>query len=409
MGQFFRLLALCMLVGWAHACSAAGQVDGVRVVGDGQVTRITIWTGQETDAETLFWDSGECQQILVALENSGATTGPVQAVPPATGVSGYGWQSGFLAFTLDRPMMVARQLALPPAGDDPRHRIVLDLSAVSAVRFAQAAERDVAAASRLQAQMQIAASASVAAVPTGVPSVKPVVLEPRLPNERYIVVIDPGHGGRDPGAIATNGVYEKTVVLQAARQLADILRRDPRFDVKLTRSDDRFIELEDRVNMARDWEADLFISLHADAARSSDIAGASVYTISERGVARIERESERNDWHMPVEAGVDEEVSGILESLWKRETRTNSGIFAELLIPQLANAGPVLRNTHRNAGFYVLLAPDVPAVLLEIGFLTNSADAERLSSAQGRERAMAAVAAAIDQYFDRQDVIYAEN
>lgn len=409
MGILSRLFLCLVLIGLTAGHLAAAQVEAVRVVGDGNVTRVTIWTGVETRAETLLWDTGGRQQILVAIGDTLPASGPVQPVPPATGVSAYGWQSGFLAFTLDRPMMVARQLSLPPAGDDPRHRIVLDLAAVSDIRFASAAEQDVAAASRRQAQMQVAAAQSSASVPEGVPSVKPVVLEPRRANEQYVVVIDPGHGGRDPGAIATNGAYEKTVVLRAARQLAEILRRDPRFDVKLTRSDDRFIELEDRVNMARDWEADLFISLHADAAGSSDVAGASVYTISERGVARIERESDKNDWHMPIEEGVDEEVSGILESLWKRETRTNSGVFAELLIPQLATAGPVLRNTHRNAGFYVLLAPDVPAVLLEIGFLTNAEDARRLSSADGRQRSMGAVAQAIDQYFDRQDVIYAGN
>lgn len=408
MRLLLRTFLITLVFVFVASSLAHPQVEGVRVVGDGQVTRITIWTGSDMAADTLLWDSGSRQQVLLAFETGGATSGPLQPVPPATGVRGYGWQSGFLAFTLDRPMMVSRQLSLPPAGDDPRHRLVLDLAAVSPVRFANAAQRDSAAAARRQAEVQAAAYAYPTA-PSEVPSVKPVILQPLPEDGRYTIVIDPGHGGKDPGAIATDGTYEKTIVLAAARQLADILRTDPRFDVEMTRADDRFIELEDRVNMARGWEADLFISLHADAAANSDVAGASVYTISQRGEARIAREAERNDWHIPIEAGIDEEVGGILEDLLKRETKSNSGLFAELLIPQLETAGPVLRNTHRNAGFYVLLAPDVPAVLLEIGFLTNAADTNRLSNPARRGEAMRAVGAAIDQYFDRQDVIYAEN
>src|SRR5690606_1208385 len=117
--------------------------------------------------------------------------------------------------------------------------------------------------------------------------------------------------------------------------------------------------------------AELFISLHADAAGNSTVAGASVYTISARGEGRIDREASRNNWVIPIEDGTPQRLTGILSDLVKRETKTRSGEFAELLLPELEKAGPVLRNTHRSAGFYVLLAPDVPAVLLELGFLTN--------------------------------------
>ncbi|MEL7130207.1 MAG: N-acetylmuramoyl-L-alanine amidase, partial [Pseudomonadota bacterium] len=189
-----------------------------------------------------------------------------------------------------------------------------------------------------------------------------------------------------------------------------IMDSDPRYQVRLTRSDDRFIELEDRVKLARDWGADLFISLHADAAGRPDVRGASVYTLSAKGERRIDSAAERYNWELPIEMGeAPDEVTNILEDFLKRETKSNSEKFASLLIPELAKAGPILRNTHRNGNLFVLLAPDVPAVLLEMGFLTNEADARRLSSPDERRKIMAAVAAAIDDYFEEREVLLAHN
>ena len=227
-------------------------------------------------------------------------------------------------------------------------------------------------------------------------------------SNKFVVVIDPGHGGKDPGA-AHHGAVEKTIVLAASKTLRDILAADPRYDVRLTRSDDTFIELEDRVTKARNWDADLFISVHADAAGSATVEGASVYTISQRGEARVDIEARDNNWDLPIEDGGSKEVSGILTDLLKRETKTISEEFAARLLPELAKAGPVVRNTHRRAGLYVLLAPDVPAVLLEIGFLTNRKDAQRLKSSTGRKRSMQAVARAIDQHFDQQERLMAQH
>jgi N-acetylmuramoyl-L-alanine amidase len=179
--------------------------------------------------------------------------------------------------------------------------------------------------------------------------------------------------------------------------------------VRLTRDTDVYVEHEDRVTLARNWGAELFISLHADAAGSASVSGASVYTISARGETRIDREATKNDWKIVMEDGTPDRLNGLLEDLVKRETKTRSAEFAELLLPELSKAGPVLRNTHRNAGFYVLLAPDVPAVLLELGFLTNEADAKRLQSERGRRASVEAIAAAIDDYFDQQDLRLASN
>ncbi|MEM9740038.1 MAG: N-acetylmuramoyl-L-alanine amidase [Pseudomonadota bacterium] len=405
---FLQLLLLCA-ISLTLPWHASGQVDSVRVVGDGVVTRVTLWSDGPLQTDVLVAREENARQVLVAFDGaSAATQGPMRPVSHATGISGYGWQDGFLAFNLTHPMMVSRKLDLPPAGDERRYRIVIDLAAVSDARFQHAASRverrvaDRLAAHRSVVDMQVA---TVNAAPEG----REVVLEPAPKPNEYLVVIDPGHGGKDPGAISSAGLKEKDVVLSASLALKDILEETGRYRVRMTRADDRFIELGDRVSLAREWGADLFISIHADAARSPDVAGASVYTISERGEGRIDRESERNNWDIDVEEGVSDEVSGILETLTIRETKSNSGLFAELLLPELAKAGPVLRNTHRKAGFYVLLAPDVPAVLLEMGFLTNTADARRLEDARGRRASMEAVAEAIDTYFDRQDLVFASN
>lgn len=401
-----RALVLLIFMLIASAVPGAAQVSGVRVVGDGEITRVTLWLDAPRGAQALHGETTGAQRVLIAFEGAGRDTGPVEPVSSATGVASYGWQDGFLAFSLARPMMVSRQLDLPPTQSEPSHRIVLDLVAVSDVRFAGAVERDRRA--RETALARFADARDVIEVASGpAPVAHDVVLTPE--DGRYLIVIDPGHGGRDPGATAVNGHYEKEIVLDAALYLADLLEASGRYRVRLTREDDSFLELEDRVTLAREWSADLFISIHADAADNRDVSGASVYTLSSRGEARIEREAERNDWVMPIEDGVPEEVSGILSDLLRRETRSNSGLFAELLLPQLAEAGPVVRNSHRQAGFYVLLAPDVPAVLLEMGFLTNAADAERLSREAGRRDSMRAVKRAIDAYFDHQDVVLASH
>lgn len=416
MFQFARnLILICALFGLG-ALPGLAQVESVRVVGDGETTRITIWSSAPVEARSLASDSPSGQQILVDFGLSSRATGPGQAVPSATGIAAYRWQDGFLAFELTRPMMVARQLDLPPTGEEPRWRTVLDLSAVSDVRFRRAVKRDAGAIGQIRSASSAADQApqpthtAAAGIPAP-PSRKGAVLQPRQTGSgRYVVVVDAGHGGKDPGAIApSTGAREKDIVLAAALELKQILERSPRYEVRMTRSDDTFIELEDRVGKARSWGADLFISIHADAAESGRVAGASVYTISARGQARIAREAKKNDWHMPIEDGLAEDTAGILEDLLKRETKTNSGLFAELLIPELEQAGPILRNSHRNAGFYVLLAPDVPAVLLEMGFLTNAADAQRLATPRGRRAAMEAVARAIGLYFDRQDVLLAQH
>jgi len=217
---------------------------------------------------------------------------------------------------------------------------------------------------------------------------------------RRTIVIDPGHGGRDPGAVGVTGVREKDVVLDAALKLRDALQHRGRYQVALTRDTDRFVELDQRVRFARDQHADLFISVHADSHANREAAGASVYTLSENGAARAQNMMSAQNWDIDLGDATRNGVVGeILVDLAQRETTNRSAHFAQAVIPRLGQVAPLLRNTHRNAGFFVLLAPDVPAVLIETGFLSNATDERRLSDPRARERMAAAMAGAVDAYF----------
>ena len=232
------------------------------------------------------------------------------------------------------------------------------------------------------------------------------------PKSKRIIVIDAGHGGKDPGAIGTHKkTREKRVNLRAALALKKRLEKSGKYKVYLTRSTDRFIELEDRVKIARNRQADLFISLHADAAKNKKARGSSVYTLSERARGRSKTEILKgSDWLIDVDlAAAAPEVSEILIDLSARQTNNQSAVFAKLLVPELAKAGPLLGNTHRNGNLYVLLAPDVPAVLIEIGFLSNKQDEVKLNTKRYITRITNSIGDAVDKYFRQTDRLHASN
>lgn len=268
-------------------------------------------------------------------------------------------------------------------------RLVLDLHAPAAlVRQSLGGQRSP------ELSFDLAATAPFAASP---PPRREI---PGRSRERRTIVVDAGHGGRDPGAVGTTGVREKDIVLDAALQLRNALESRGPYRVALTRDADRFVPLEDRVRFARSENADLFISLHADANANNEAAGASVYTLSERGADRAQGLMAAQNWDLDLgnapRSGV---VGNILVDLAQRETTNRSAQFAELVIPRIGGVAPLLRNTHRNAGFFVLLAPDVPAVLIETGFLSNVADERRLADPRARQSMAEAMAGAVDAYF----------
>ena len=219
-----------------------------------------------------------------------------------------------------------------------------------------------------------------------------------------VIVIDPGHGGKDPGAVGQAGTREKSVTLSAAKELKALLEKSGKYTVVLTRADDRYIDHDERIKIARLKQADLFISLHADSTSSSNTRGASVYTLADRARGRSKGIVNSQNWIMDVDlAAQSDPVGDILVDLAQRKTFSQSSEFADQLLVQLSKSTHMVRNSHRRAGYYVLLAPDVPAVLLELGFISNKTDEKLLKSKSHRKKVLKSVVTAIDKYFDAQN------
>lgn len=274
--------------------------------------------------------------------------------------------------------------------------------------------------------LMLSVSSALAAVPT--PRIKPVaagsvdtrptivfdasrfegipypILKPlRKQVKKPVIVIDPGHGGRDPGAIGVKGTHEKTITTAAAEELAKRLRASGRYTVILTRTTDKYVEHAERLRIARAGQADLFISIHADSTSSKTARGASVYTLADRAKGRQKRITNSQNWIMDVDLSEQSDpVGDILIDLAQRKTETQSDAFAEILLQELTGKTKLIGNSHRRAGYYVLLAPDVPAVLLELGFLSNPEDETLLKTQAHRTKLIKAVETAIDKYMSER-------
>ena len=220
----------------------------------------------------------------------------------------------------------------------------------------------------------------------------------------WTVVLDPGHGGIDRGAVSSTGLEEKAVVLSTARIVRRFLVRDSRFRILLTRQDDRYVPLRERYEFARRHRAGLFVSIHADANPFIRKRGLSVHTLSARAsdrlAARLAERVNRSDAIAGVDLrGAGRSVSSILLDLVRRETRAGSARISSLIVRSARDRVRLLNKPQRSADFAVLRAPDVPSVLVELGFLTNSKDEELLRTMKYRKRIAAVLARAIAQYF----------
>lgn len=311
-----------------------------------------------------------------------------QAVGVVTGFryGRFGADSSRIVLDLTGPAVVDRKFELEPQAGFGR-RIVLDIASTDASTFA--------------AQNKPAEDNTTAALPdTMVPIERPVagVIG------RRVVVIDPGHGGVDPGTIGRSGVKEKDVVLAFSKEFARQLRATGRYDVRMTRSTDRFIKLRQRVAIAREYSADLFVSIHANSISKPSVRGLSVYTLSEtasdKEAAALARKENASDIIAGVDLGGESpEVTGILIDLAQRETKNFSSRFARSLVDYASAQTHMLQKSHRFAGFAVLKAPDVPSVLVELGFLTNSGDERELTSSSWRKKVSRSFVKAVDRYF----------
>ncbi|MGB4056478.1 MAG: N-acetylmuramoyl-L-alanine amidase, partial [Alphaproteobacteria bacterium] len=211
----------------------------------------------------------------------------------------------------------------------------------------------------------------------------------------------------DPGAHGINGTNEKIITLAIAKELKAQLESTGRYRVALTRSDDRFIKLRDRVKIARQKEADLFISIHADSIGHSDVSGVSVYTLSEKAsdaqTAKLAEQENKSDLIAGIDLSTeDKEVASILVDLAMRDTMNQSGFFANTFLKKLqSHKLNILDKPHRSAGFAVLKAPDIPSVLVETGFMSNKKEAALLSTPAYRKKIASSLREAVDAYFEK--------
>ena len=350
------------------AASQAENSPGVRQVrlgGDGSETRVVVDLDRSTNGKLA---SSDARQVAITLagvkpgaERSGGGKGLVQGW--SLDEAGGGTR---LNLELSANAEVKGRFLLPPADGVKHYRYVIDLKRAST---AEAVTRPTA----------------------------PVVQMTSL-NRKKVIVVDAGHGGKDPGASGPDH-KEKTVTLAAAKALKAKLEKTGRYKVVLTRSTDVYVPLENRVHIARRANADLFISLHADSGPTNDLRGASVYTLSDGATQRSAKFIKKDDWFVKASLTGGQGVGDILLDLTQRMTRNRSAQFAEILLERVDDHTPLLRRSHRDAGLVVLLAPDVPAVLLEMGFINNAQDEKLLASPAHRERLMGGVAKAIDDYF----------
>lgn len=227
-----------------------------------------------------------------------------------------------------------------------------------------------------------------------------------------LIMIDPGHGGVDPGAVGSGNTTEKAVVLAVAWQLKRKLDSTGRYETRLTRTTDVFVTLDKRVAMAEEARADLFLSLHADAIDDSaaqTASGASIYTLSDRASDEQARKMAEKENAADLVAGIGrrngqapDEVKGILSDLWARENSVHAHLFSRSLVGSLQKMKSLSRQPERSAAFRVLKQSHAPAVLIELGFLSNPAEEQRIASPEWQKQVAASIGAAIDTYFQRR-------
>lgn len=290
-----------------------------------------------------------------------------------------------LIFETDSPFVVKGMEARPD--EHGGSKLVIDIEAASNEAFAAALEESVDADAVVNADQKQA-------------RLGPAV---RQGDKPFTIVIDAGHGGIDNGAIGTRGTKEKDVTLAFAKSLREELQKYSRARVFLTRDSDVFVALDDRSGFARQHQADLFVSIHADSLRQHDVRGATVYTISDKASDSVAAQIARDQNLADSVAGVtlpDESggVSDILIDLARRETLGFSVQFARLVINDMKGFARLINNPHRHAGFRVLKAPDVPSVLLELGYLSNPKDEALMIDEEWRNDLAARLADAIEKF-----------
>jgi N-acetylmuramoyl-L-alanine amidase len=364
--------------------------NDARLAGDDKQTRLVLDLSRKIDMRAFTLPDPYRVVIDIPQVNF--------QLPPKTGEHGRGLIKAFryglvmqggsrIVIDVTGPVRVAKAFVLDPVEGQPA-RMVVDLAPVDRETFLRAASID----NRLPRPSEQQRPDRDAAVPSADP--------------RPVVVIDPGHGGIDNGTRAKSGELEKDLALQFSVMLRDRLERSGKYRVAMTRTDDTFVELAERVRFARLRQAQLFISIHCDALARGDgeAEGATVYTLSEQASdAEAQRLADAEN-RADVIAGVNlaaepNDIADILIDLAQRETKTFSSQFARQVVSDLRGAAHLHKHPLKSAGFRVLKAPDVPAVLVELGYVSSPGDLKELVSEGWRSRASDAILHAVNTFF----------
>ena len=391
-------LALLLAAVVAVSAQAAPSVTDVRVGQYAGTTRLVVDLTEPV--EFSVFSLAKPDRVVIDLTGISLGAGERAQAVGRAGVAQLRFgqfrpDTARIVLDLDQPLAVRRAELLEQDADAPvTHRLILDLAPVSPSSF-----RATVRPSRLTEPATQARRA---------PSAEPVPLPPLKPTPRrvgYLIAIDAGHGGRDPGAIATNGLQEKHLALTFARELRAALEASGRYEAVMTRERDYKVSLHRRVEIAREADADLFLSIHLDRLENRTVHGASVYTLSDEAsdieTAELAARENKADIVADVDLseGYDEDVTKVLISMVQQNTMNCSAVLAATLLPELGRVAPLISRPHRFGDFRVLKAPDIPSVLVELGFLSNDQDAERLQSEGHRRTLAGAIVEALDTYF----------
>jgi N-acetylmuramoyl-L-alanine amidase len=389
------VLIVILLLGGPWAPERAGAsgdfpvASAVRVGGDEAQTRIVVDFSHKVDIRAFTLANP--YRVVIDMPQVAFQ------FPARTGESGRGLIKAFryglvmqggsrMVIDLAKPARIDRAFVLESNNDQPA-RLVIDLTAVDREAFLRA----IALENR---------------APESGYSRAPAVTAEEKADPRPLVILDPGHGGIDDGTRAASGELEKAIVLEFSLLLREQIEKSGKYRVVMTRTDDTFVPLAERVDVARSRQAWLFISIHADAlARGDgDAQGATIYTLSETASdaasARLAEDENRADAIAGLDLSAEPgDVADILIDLARRETKTFSVQFARGLVTEMRNATRMHKDPLRSAGFRVLKAPDVPSVLIELGYVSNRGDLKSLTSDAWRNKTAASIAKAIDTYF----------
>ena len=417
-GVFFLLAGLLLNLMHSQAAFAQNSLTAMRLGSvqiDGQTAlRLVVETAAPQPANMLLLSDPwrlvlDYPQMEWAVEGLPAA-GQLDQLPATAYRFGHPQpNSGRLVIELARPASPERAFTLPPNGKG--HRLVIDLMDRGEISFRlaqkalangtfQAAKGGAgqnalpppATASRAEgAAGNVAASISGRAVSIGVPQPRP---------KRWVVAIDAGHGGNDPGAIGKHGTYEKKITLAAAKQLAKHLNASGKITARLVRSGDSYLKLRKRIQIARDMGADAFISLHADSAQRSSARGISVFSLSDKAsdkeAAYLARKENKADLIGGPDLGAEDPLAAnALLGMFQRETMNESAHLARAILNEIKGFPGGDKRGHRFAGFAVLKSPDVPSVLVEMGFLSNASDEKNLNSSRYRDKLTRQIAKAV--------------